>query len=85
LTSVSDPVIVLKGGETMATFWQLLRESVILQAVLALLFSSVVACMYLQGRQVPSELSSLLGIVIGFYFGSKSQLLIGQTKGGDYE
>jgi hypothetical protein len=52
-------------------FWKLLRESVILQAVLSLLLWSTICYMYLQGRTVPGELLTVGGAIIGFYFGTK--------------
>jgi hypothetical protein len=58
------------------TFWTLFKESVIIQAILALLFAATVCCMFLQGREVPGELLAFLGTVIGFYFGSKNQQAI---------
>jgi Na+/H+ antiporter NhaC len=61
-------------------FWELLKESVILQAVLALLFACAVCYLYVTGQEVPQELTSLLGIIIGFYFGSKVQGQVNESK-----
>jgi hypothetical protein len=58
------------------TFWALFKESVIIQALLALLFSSTVCYLFLTGQPVPGELLTLLGTVVGFYFGSKSAAAI---------
>lgn len=60
----------------METFWTLFKESVVIQAILALLFAGTVCTMYLRGLSVPGELLTLLGAVIGYYFGAKSQAAI---------
>jgi len=57
-------------------FWELFKESVIIQAILALLFSATVCTLMLRGLPVPGELLALLGTVIGYYFGSKTQSAI---------
>ena len=67
----------------MDMFWALFKESVIIQAVLALLFSSTVCYLFLTAQPVPGELLALLGTVVGFYFGSKSAatILKGRNNG----
>jgi len=57
----------------MQELWRLLRESVLVQSVVTLiLVCSVVWCV-LTNRDVPDELWNLLLLVVGFWFGSKSQ------------
>lgn len=58
----------------MAKFWELVAESVILQAILALMFGGTVCYMYVVGLEVPDTLVTLLGAIIGFYFGGKTQV-----------
>lgn len=58
----------------MTKFWELFAESVILQAILALMFGGTVCYMYLVGVEVPETLLTLLGLIIGFYFGGKTQV-----------
>lgn len=58
----------------MSKFWELFAESVILQAVLALMFGGTVCYMYLVGMEVPDTLAGFLGLIIGFYFGAKTQI-----------
>jgi hypothetical protein len=60
----------------MGEFWVLFKESVIIQAVLALLFAATVCTLFLRGMPVPGELLALLGTVIGYYFGSKNQAAV---------
>jgi len=51
----------------------LLRESVITQAIITTLTLSVTFALVAQGRAVPEEVWALDGLVIGFYFGGKVQ------------
>ena len=57
----------------MERFWQLLEESVILQATLTLIFAIVVCYLIVAGRDVPELVGYALSSILGFYFGSKSQ------------
>lgn len=56
----------------MAEFWKLLRESTIIQAMLALMFGAALVYMFVTGRPIPELLSTLSALVFGFYFGAKS-------------
>lgn len=60
----------------MDRFWKLMAESVIVQSLLALIFSVAVLVMVIMGKDVPNEIWGLLGIIIGWYFGTKSQQTI---------
>lgn len=53
-------------------FWQMFKESMIIQAALAFLFSSAVTWLYVNGQPVPEPLVSLVTLILGFYFGQKS-------------
>ncbi len=55
----------------MKNFWELFRESVIIQAAIALVLLVTIAYMYATGQEVPGELQNLFAVVLGFYFGSK--------------
>lgn len=55
----------------MDKFYGLLKESVIMQGVLAVMFGGIVCYMYGTGQEVPDGLLALLGAIIGFYFGGK--------------
>jgi len=55
----------------MSTLIELLRESVLIQAVITLIVVTGVVYLYASGRPVPQELWSLVSLIIGFYFGSK--------------
>jgi len=56
----------------MTKFWELFRESVILQAVIALLLTAVICYLYIVGKEVPEALTQALFVILGFYFGAKS-------------
>jgi len=56
----------------MKTFWELLRESVIVQAVVTLALVMAYIALAVQGIAVPDGLHSLTILALGFYFGSKT-------------
>lgn len=55
----------------MKTFWALLKESVILQAVLTLGIWGVLIYLVIVGRPIPDVVLGAASLVLGFYFGSK--------------
>lgn len=57
-----------------ATFWRLLEESIIVQSSVTLIAVCVTAYMVLCGKDVPKEWWTIIGIIIGFWFGSKVQI-----------
>ena len=57
----------------MDGFWQALRESVILQALMTLGLLGTIVYLYIAGRPVPQELTTAFMLILGFYFGSKTQ------------
>lgn len=57
----------------MDRFWDLLERSVIVQALLTLIFACVVCAMLLMGRPVAQEVWIAFGAILGFWFGTKSQ------------
>ena len=64
----------------MDKFWELLKESVILQAVLTVGIWGAVITMTVQEKQVPEFLLNAAYIVLGFYFGSKLRMAQGTIK-----
>ena len=63
----------------MNGFWQALRESTILQALMTIGLLGTICYLYIAGRQVPQELSGAFLIILGFYFGSKTQATLQAT------
>lgn len=63
----------------MNKFWDLLRESVILQALLTSGIWGCVLYLILAGREVPEGLIGAANLVLGFYFGSKVAMAKGSV------
>lgn len=55
----------------MSNLWELFKSSVIVQALIALVLLTTICYMYAVGRDVPDNLVTFFGVVLGFYFGSK--------------
>jgi membrane-bound ClpP family serine protease len=66
----------------MQKFWELFRESVIVQALITLCLVGTVCYLVATGQEVPELLSTALMLVLGFYFGSKVQQQITKLSGG---
>jgi uncharacterized membrane protein YfcA len=75
-----DLAIPTTPTTTMNTFWQLFRESVILQGVLTVSLWGVLLYLVVIGQEVPDVLMAGATTVLGFWFGSKVQNAINQTK-----
>lgn len=60
----------------MKGFWELFKSSVIMQAVITCVLMITICYMYATGQEVPDQLLTFFGIVLGFYFGSKVQSTI---------
>jgi hypothetical protein len=58
----------------MAKFWELFAESVVIQAAMALILLGVISYLYVVGQEVPDTLVNAFMIILGFYFGGKTQL-----------
>ncbi len=63
-----------------ATFWTLLRESVIMQGLLTLMLAGTLCYLYAMGKPVPPDLAKLTFAVVAFWMGSKSQHAIEKTS-----
>jgi hypothetical protein len=59
----------------MKLFLELLKESVILQAILTTGIWGAVIFLVLSGRAVPDNIYSAANLVLGFYFGSKLAMM----------
>lgn len=57
----------------MKTFWGLLKQSVLGQLALAMMFGGTTCYLYLSGHPVPDSLLGFDGLVLGFFFGAKVQ------------
>jgi len=57
----------------MRTFWDLFAQSIILQSLLTVGFGFGALYLWVSGQSVPEELLQGLWVILGFWFGSKSQ------------
>jgi len=63
----------------MDKFWELLEDSVIIQAVLTLGVWTSIIVMVIMGRAIPEILSAGGYTILGFWFGSKAAALVTRT------
>lgn len=64
----------------MDKFWELLKESVIVQGILTLALTGAVIYLTCTGQEIPGLLADAFLLVMGFYFGSKFQQAISASK-----
>jgi len=64
----------------MRRFWDLVKDSVITQGVVTVLFAGTVCYLYATGKEVPGTLIQFTGVAVGFFFGAKQQQIIGRSK-----
>lgn len=55
-------------------FYDLLRESVIVQGLITLTVIGTISYLAITGQPIPDILQSFGGLIVGFYFGSKLAL-----------
>jgi uncharacterized membrane protein YfcA len=60
----------------MRDFFDLLRESVIVQAILTVGIWAVISYLYIKSLPIPDGLMFAGTTVLGYYFGSKTQNII---------
>jgi len=60
----------------MEKFWELVKESVILQGIVTLLLLSVACYLWAIQAEVPEPLVHLLELIVGFWLGSKVQNVV---------
>ena len=61
----------------METFWTLFKESVIIQALMALVLLGTICYLCIIQVPVPDLISQSFILILGFYFGAKTQARIG--------
>lgn len=66
----------MKTGEVLATLVALLRESVLVQGLITAAFVITTCFLWATGREVPDQLWTANTIVIGFFFGAKTQQVV---------
>lgn len=58
------------------SFFTLLKDSTLVQASVTLILVIAITYMYLSSMDVPPELINIIMLILGFYFGGKSQAKI---------
>lgn len=61
--------------DNVQKFWELMEQSVLVQASVTLILVCAYAYMVATGQEVPDGLGLTLGTVLGFWFGTKTQQL----------
>jgi len=57
----------------MDKFLDLFKESYIIQGTVTLIFCATIVGLLILERQVPDYLINFVAVILGFYFGSKTQ------------
>lgn len=60
----------------MRRFWDLVKDSTIIQGLITLSVIGVTCYLWATGQPVPQDLWTADGIILGFFFGSKVQAAI---------
>lgn len=63
----------------MSKFWELLEESVLIQGLVTLGVVYTTMYMMATGQEMPDLLTAIVTLVLGFYFGQKSQQALTTT------
>lgn len=61
-------------------FWTMLKESTIFQGFITLAFVGTTCYLWATGQPVPQELWTANTIVLGFFFGAKTQQIASRGK-----
>jgi len=61
-------------------FLDLLERSVIVQGLVTVGFVGTAMVLYVRGQEVPQALQSMIILVLGFWFGTKTQYSIDQNR-----
>lgn len=68
--------VKVKGVSKMQRFLDLLRESVIVQGFITASFVVTTCYLWATGQPVPQELWTANTVVLGFFFGAKTQQIV---------
>jgi len=53
-------------------FWELFRESIIVQSLVTLVMITTICVMFMMERPIPKEMWGAAMLILGFWFGSKT-------------
>lgn len=71
-----EPILFYRKEETLKQFWDLVKESTIVQGIITVSVVGVTCYLWATGQQVPQELWTADGIIIGFFFGAKTTQIV---------
>lgn len=60
----------------MSRFWDLVRDSTIVQGTITLAVVGVTCYLWATGQPVPDQLWTADGIILGFFFGAKATQIV---------
>lgn len=61
------------NNKAITSFYELFKTSSVIQGTLAVMIMATICYMYAVGRAVPVELIGIVSLIIGYYFGTKTQ------------
>lgn len=64
-------------------FWDYLAQSIIVQALITVIVVLTLCYMFLAGRDVPESLIGMAMLILGFWFGTKSQKIVATRAKGE--
>lgn len=64
--------------ENVKKFWELVKDSVIVQGFVTLAFVGTICYLYGTGQEIPATLIQLCSVVVGYFFGAKQQKMTGR-------
>lgn len=60
----------------MSRFWDMVRDSTIVQGIITLAVVGVTCYLWATGQPIPQELWTADGIILGFFFGAKATQIV---------
>ena len=75
---VDDSAVEVKLNNSNQ-FWELFKQSVIMQALLSVMMCGTYCYLVIAGKPISQEFYLLLGVIVGFFFGGKMGMAQGQA------
>jgi hypothetical protein len=71
-----EPVLFYRKEVKMSRFWDLVKDSTIVQGLITLAVVLTTCYLWVSGQPVPQELWTANGIILGFFFGAKATQIV---------
>lgn len=71
-----EPLTFYRKEGIMSRFWDMVRDSTIVQGVITLAVVGVTCYLWATGQPIPQELWTADGIILGFFFGAKATQIV---------